>query len=103
MKKYNIFNLYIVSVKNTDYKLLCKHHKYDDYYIEIFTNKKIKKINILNIEPLANQYSVLEVCNYTTKEPLMLSEETLLINYIRINTKQKEKELKKIKNTPNSN
>lgn len=98
MKKYNIFNLYIANIKNTSSKLICKHHKYDNYYIEIFTNEKIKLKDISSIEPLSNYYSILEVCNYTTKEALMLSEKTLLIQYITIN--QKEKELEKIKKTP---
>ncbi len=79
MKKYNIYNLYVVKVDN--YYLICKYNSLNDSYEEIFTHEKI---NADNKEPLANYYPLLGTHNYITGKPLMLDKKELLRKYITI-------------------
>ena len=90
MKKYNIFNLYIIKIQNKNYYLICK--KDNNNYTEIFTKEKIKKTDISNIEPLSNYYS-------NSKK---LNKKELLKLYITINTTSKDNVLKKSSSIPNS-
>lgn len=82
MKKYNIFELYVIKVE--DYCFICT--KTNKGYSEIFTNEEFKNIEDYYIEPLKNYYSLLAIMNYTTGEPLTLTKKELLKEYARINS-----------------
>lgn len=89
MKKlYSVFELYVVKVNrgnNTNQYFICTKDKFREEYIEIFTKTKIKVDNKLNIEDLSNYYSLLSICDFKTKKPLMLTEKELLYKYNEIN------------------
>ena len=99
MKKYNVFDLYVVEVQKDfqSYFFLCKYNKGKDVYIEIFTNEKIKTSNSIKVESLSTYYSVFTRYNYKTGKPLMIDKKELLKQYIAINERKKET-LKKEKN-----
>ena len=88
MKKYSVFDLYVVKVVRRDEThqyFICEKNIFSDAYIEIFTKMKIKKDNILEMQSLSEYYSVLERCNYTTGKPLMLPLSALFSKYNEIN------------------
>lgn len=82
MKKYNVFELWVVKVD--DYYFICEKLLDEKTYREIFTKEKIKVLNIENIEPLKNYYSLLAIMNYTTGESLKLTKKELLEKYAEI-------------------
>jgi len=84
MKKYNVFNLYVV--KEDDYYFICEQGIKEHTYIEIFTHKILKYPNMHYVKPLSEYYSLLAVINYTTGEPLILTKRELLIKYAEINS-----------------
>lgn len=84
MKKYNVFNLYIV--KEDDYYFICEKGIKEHTYIEIFTHKTLKYPNMHYVKPLSEYYSLLAVMNYTTGKPLILTKKELLIKYAEINS-----------------
>ena len=88
MKKYSVFDLYVVKLARRDgthQYFICKHNEFSDTYVEIFSNTKINKNKILEIESLSEYYSVLERCNYTTGKPLVLPLPALFSKYNEIN------------------
>ena len=90
MKKYNVFDLYVI--KNDDYYFICEKLVDETIYREIFTKEKINVLDKQNIEYLKDYYSLLSVVNYTTCEPLMLTKKELLIKYAEINSSYIERE-----------
>lgn len=90
MKRYNINELSVVRVEDTfkDRYFICEYNKIEDIYVEIFTSEKIKVTNKNDVEALSERYSLLEVCNYSKNEPLMLDKKALLLKYIDINQKR---------------
>lgn len=88
MKKYSVHSLYVVEVERgiDTYYLICKHNELSNFYIEIFTNEKIKVDNILSVDPLSNCFSLFERYNFKTKTSLMLDKKQLLKEYTKINT-----------------
>lgn len=84
MKKYNVFNLYVV--KKDDYYFICEKGIKEHTYIEIFTHKTLKYPNMHYVKPLSECYSLLAVINYTTRKPLTLTKKELLIKYAEINS-----------------
>jgi len=89
MKLYSVFSLYVI--KQGDVYFICKKSIYSNIYVEFFTKQKIRIENETNVESLSNYYSSLEVMNYETKEPLMLNKKQILLKYLEINGKTKEK------------
>ena len=94
MKKYNVYELYVVGVKeySNDYYLICKHDSLSEFYKEIFTNKKINAKDTYSIEQLCDYYSVFSQCNYVIGQPLMLTTSDLITKYIDINNYKNDKE-----------
>lgn len=89
MKKFNLFNLYVI--ENDNHKFICELDISKNLYIEIFTREIIELENNKEMEPLTRYYSPLQMIKYynnlETKETLMLTEKELLIKYIDINKK----------------
>ena len=88
MKKYNVFELSVgrISRGNGTYQyFICKQDSIKTVYTEIFTDDKIVITDPLDVEPLSNYYSLLAVCNWKTKKPLMLTKKELLQKYNEIN------------------
>lgn len=88
MKLYSVFSLYVV--KKDDVKFICRK-KNNKKYIEFLTNKKMKIKDEKEIESLSDYFSLLEVMNYQTFEPLMLTKDGILLKYIEINEKVVDK------------
>lgn len=88
MKKYNVFTLFVIKID--EQKFICECTVPGEKYREILTGRKIELKNKYIVEKLSDYYSVLAVINYETKEPLMLSKESILSKYIDINMLQKE-------------
>jgi len=83
MKKYRVFNLYVVTINKQ--KFICEPVIYGEEYREIFTKMKITLNDKFMVEILGDYYSVLERIAYSTGEPLMLSKEDILRKYLEIN------------------
>lgn len=84
MKKYNVFELYVV--KEDNYYFICEKGIKEDTYIEIFTHKIIKNPNVHYIKPLSRWYLPLALMNYSIEKPLILTKKELLIKYAEINS-----------------
>ena len=87
MKKYNVFNLYVIEKDN--YKFICEK-VIDNEYKEILTNEKIIIEQNNKIEELANYYSILSLGFYKDGKilnPLMLTKKDILTKYIKLNQK----------------
>ena len=98
MEKYSVFDLEVVKVakeNNTYQYFICKHNKFFDIYLEIFTKTKIKNDKILETKSLSEYYSILERYNYTTGKPLVLYLSAILQKYNEINYGIKKEELNK--------
>ena len=91
MKKYNVFNLYVVEKDNHNF--ICE--KLIDYeYKEILTKEKFVLQKNDKVKPLTKYYSILEVATYRVGkilDPLMLTKKDILIKYIEINEKVVDK------------
>ena len=87
MKEFNLFDLYVI--ENDNHKFICELDISKNLYIEIFTKEIIELENNKEMEPLSKYYSLLQIIKYYNnlgaKEPLMLKEKELLIEYININ------------------
>lgn len=92
MKKYNVYNLYVVEIqKNNDtHYFICKRSHLNNNYIEIFTNEKMEITNNTKIELLSNYFPNLMSNNYTIGKPLMMDKKELLTKYIEINRLEKD-------------
>ena len=103
MKKYSVFSLYVVQVgtgKRAHYFICEQQILFSNTYIEIFTKQKIKLDNEVFVKRLSDFYSILERCNFSTGEVLMLTKKQLLLKYIEINNYYTEKRVEeKYKNT----
>lgn len=86
MKKYSVFELWVVKVD--DYYFICEKTYKKGMYKEIFTDEKFEVLDEKNIEPLKNYYSLFERINYTTGEILLLTKKELLVRYAEINYHQ---------------
>ena len=84
MKKYNVFELWIVKIK--DYYFICEKLIDENTYREIFTKEKFKLLDNEKVEPLKNYYSLFSIMNYSTRKPLMLAKKDLLMKYAEINS-----------------
>ena len=87
MKKYNIYKLSVVKVReghNNNY-LICEQDYIQDVYIEIFTKEKIRVSNKDLVERFAKYYSLLDVNNLSREDFCMINEQQLLRKYISIN------------------
>ena len=83
MKKYNIYNLYVLKVNG--HSFICKYNELTNTYVEIFTKVIIENNDNIIVESLSDYYSIFAQCNYATGKPLMLSKKELLRKYIMIN------------------
>lgn len=89
MKKYSIFDLYVVKIE--EYYFICEKTYKENTYKEIFTKEEFKVLDIENIKPLKNYYSLFEIQNYKTGAELKLTKKALLIRYAQINSAQIER------------
>lgn len=84
--KYNLSDLYVIKV-NENYKyyyLICKK-SINNYYIEIFTKRKILVSDESMVEPLGNYYSLFEKYNFQTGKSLKVGLKELITKYVNIN------------------
>lgn len=108
MKKYNVFSLNVVKVEDegTVRYFICNQSILSNSYTEVFTGLKVIPKDESCINPLAQYYSILEICDYNTQMPLMLTKEQLLKKYIDINksfnNRQKKRYLENKKLNPNT-
>ena len=90
MKKYSVFDFYVVKVEKGDNKFyfICKFYAQNTYK-EIFTKEKICVKDKSYVERLSDYYSPIAICSYNkeklSSKPLMLSRKDLLYKYIEIN------------------
>lgn len=103
MKKYSVFSLYVVQVgtgKRAHYFICEQPNLFSNVYREIFTKQKIKVENDFFVKRLSDFYSILERCDFSTGEVLMLTKKQLLLKYIEINNYYTKKRVEeKHKNT----
>lgn len=83
MKKYNVLNLYVVESQGKYF--ICEVSKNELKYVEVLTKTVFKVNNEIKVQRLKDYYSPLAVINFTTKEPLLLSEKDILDKYLEIN------------------
>ena len=96
MKKYSVFSLYVL--KKDNHKFICQKI-FDNEYREILTKTKMFVDNNKNVESLTNWYSLATIAffdfdNNTIKNPKMLTKKDILLKYLEINEKDKNKEEK---------
>lgn len=89
MKKYSVFDLYVVNVD--EYYFICEKGYRENIYVELFTKEKFKVLDDNNIRSLKNYYSLFEVMNYKNGEELLLTKKELLIRYAHLNSAQIER------------
>ena len=90
MKKYNVFGLSVIKLDGQ--KFICESIIPGEKYREILTGRKFNLKDEYVVEKLSEYYSILEVMNYKTREPLMLSKDNILRKYIDINMPEIEDE-----------
>ena len=90
MKKYSIIDLYVV--EKDEHKFICEYF-FKDEYIEVLTKEKIKVNNKEKVERLVEYYSILERICLDSKKPLMLTKKDILLKYIKINEKVRNKDI----------
>lgn len=83
MKLYSVFSLYVIKIK--DNYFICRETLKDNVYVEFFTKEKITVKKETEVERLSEFYSLLEVMNYETSEPLRLNKKQILHKYLEIN------------------
>ena len=88
MELYSVFRLYVI--KRGNVKFICKKGNKENTFVEIFTKEKFIVEDASEVESLSSYYSLLEVRNYSTKEPLMFSKKKLLNVYLWLNQKELE-------------
>ena len=88
MKKYNIFNLYVITIN--DQKFICESIIPRKEYIEILTERKIELKTGDKIEKMINYYPLLEFNTSISPKPLFLTKENILDEYININKKKED-------------
>lgn len=96
MKKYSVYSLFVIQVgtgKQARYFICEQPILFSNVYREIFTKQKIKVDNEFFVKRLSDFYSILERCNYSTGEVLMLTKKQLLLKYIEINNYYTEKRI----------
>lgn len=89
MKKYSVYDLYVVSVKKetASYKFICRKSLFNDCsYIEILTGENIVQNSRGNIQPLASFYPPIATHDIKSGEPLKLDKSDILRKYIDINS-----------------
>lgn len=97
MKKYNVLNLCVVESQGKYF--ICEASKNELKYVEVLTKTVFKVNNEIKVQRLKDYYSPLAVINFTTKEPLLLSEKDILDKYLEINNNF-EKECVALKKAP---
>lgn len=96
MELYSVFRLYVI--KRGNVKFICKKGNKENTFVEIFTKEKFIIKEESEVESLSSYYSLLEVRNYSTKEPLMFSKKKLLNVYLWLNEKEFNKDNSKDNN-----
>ena len=89
MKLYSVFTLFVIQKDNK--KFICKKWGEENTFVEFFTKEKFVVADESELELLCNYYSPLEVANYKSMEPLMLSKKDILRAYIWLNDKELDK------------
>lgn len=84
MKKYDLFNLYVVEFDGIKY--ICERNIDDNQYNDIFIIKKFNKEDIENIQPLSDYYEILVMKSYLTDEKVYLFKDELLLKFLKINS-----------------
>lgn len=87
MKLYSVFDLFVVKKDNINF--ICKKGKKSNIYVELFTNEKIEVNNLDVVEHLSKYFSLTEVTVYRNRK----SKKQLLLKYIELNNKEKNKVL----------
>lgn len=90
MKKYNVFNLYVV--KKDNHKFICERI-IDNEFREVLTKEKLVLEQNDKVESLTKYYSILAIATYKDGKilnPLMLTKKDILLKYLEINEKNKE-------------
>ena len=93
MKKYSVFELYVVEKEG--HKFICEKIS-DNEYREVFTKEKIKIENNDIGECLTKYYSILAIATYKNDQvlnPLRLNKKDILLKYLSINEKVRNKEV----------
>lgn len=90
MKKYSVFNLFVVKVDKI--KFICEFIPSKQEYREILTSRKISLKNNYTVEKLSDYYSTLVTMRYKTREPLMLAKDDILRKYLEINAPEMKDE-----------
>lgn len=88
MKKYNVYDLRVVKLINNNQPFqyfICEYNEIFNVYKEIFSDTKLKPEELSDVSPLRAHYSMLEIENYNSGKPLMLSKKDLLAKYNEIN------------------
>ena len=91
MKKYNVFYLWVV--EKDRHKFICEKI-YDNKFKEILTKKYIIVEESDKVKSLISYYSILEIATYKNGQilnPLMLTKKDILLKYIELNEKEKNK------------
>lgn len=83
MKKYNIYNLYVLTINGQRY--ICESIIMEKKYREVLTGRIIAYREEYTLEKLSDYYSLIERMNFITGKPVMLSKEKILNKYININ------------------
>ncbi len=87
MKKYSIYDLYVVKVQRggETYFFICKYNKYKDIYVEFFTGEKLGDGKNISTVLLALYYPILGRRNLETGTVLMVDKGEILRKLIEIN------------------
>ena len=93
MKRYSVFDLYVV--KKDNHKFICEKILENEYR-EVLTKEKLIIEENETVESLTKYYSILAIATYKNGQvlnPLMLSKKDILLKYIEINEKVRNKEV----------
>lgn len=93
MKKYNVFNLYVIEKDN--HKFICER-VIDNEFKEVLTKEKLVLEENDKVKSLTRYYSILAVATYKNGRilnPLMLTKKDILLKYIEINQNVKDKRI----------
>ena len=86
MKKYDVFELYVISFDHGKNYFICKYDELLGSYIEVFTHQIIDRGNVTFIEPLIDYYPMVDVMDYKKGRNLKLTKKDLLKDYIKVNS-----------------
>lgn len=93
MKRYSVFDLYVVEKEG--HKFICEKILENEYR-EVLTKEKLIIEDNDKVETLIKYYSILAIATYKNDQvlnPLMLSKKEILLKYIEINEKVRNKEV----------